>query len=1016
MSTYHQTHLSRLRRPKHASAAKDALHSLEEDEMNIEYHTPLLQPKDPPTTPTRPDGTRNDAQTGADDTLQLANTATSPNAKRTFKELATNTKGFMPVRGYMTVSTSDSVEGAIVFRSRERATSRMVSSVVSASDQKSHSSGASPMKVASDPAKATLAKDEEAEDGEDKVTQPDNVDNGDGDGVVLELYRPTEFCRPENAFCNGSPLPPAVLKMRPIAGGISGLRYDCLNGSREQGGGRYSTLSESSRLEDVRQLPLHDEEMSKISSICVDRTRAMAKDDSVSSCSADSFGAEGSAVAFQVSGLPQRIDSSTNSQSFLKSRQERNVMNGSLVPGVSRYESVTSPTRSPQVSVDVPEPTLKTVSGPYLGSSDQMALVLRVNGQRRHAHQSHQQKDNPCRRDGYADGAGAGGVKGIVNSTASLGPLGCDGEAAMTTSVSLTDALDLVRAPITGLRAIVLGNNTVEEEEAAENPELRALQAEQLKHFYSKVVRQHRDGAKSRAPACGHSPPQLATGNLSSMRESRSLCIEAAADGVVLEHEGSVPALAQPVAPPNDRRTAPVLVSVLAKRSKKQEKKVMFNMDGIAQRHAKNGCAAYMVHYGTPQPTYGVVQHTPSLVSQQSGSTEVTFSSGVAEVDDSVTWRSPLPPPLLDMGREASALPDELTPASKEGTPVGFSDRAVPVILLPTAAVREASSLSASRTPRREAHDDNSLTSSLTPPSAASAVQQQSLTLAAMVRAMPPPPALPLTTVARLSLVSAEEPRHRRFSGCKISKASKKYRKTSVSLTAGASDAVALQKGSASSIRHSQPPDAHLTSPNILSSLEVCLPHHGVCEKGSTKQQHLPQTSPGSAAVQAESPLPLRSAEVRTPPLYPMKEGVTVTPVCMPPSLRTAQAEPDHHLPSALTQPPSAAASAMITTARKITRKQRKRTGEADKKSRRGVKHRSTAPYPAGEFRAIKANTPPLPIVPSCRLTSAGSTRDRDRSKPSSSFASGSEVSVLLPPRLGAVLLHPAQDRRDSGG
>ncbi|KAG5469236.1 hypothetical protein LSCM4_02634 [Leishmania orientalis] len=1009
MSAYHQTHLPRLRRPKQASAAKEALHSPEDDEMNIQYHTPRLQPEDPPTTPTRPDGTRNDAQTGADDVLQLANTATSPNAKHNFKEVATNTKGLNTVRGYMTVSTSDSVEGAIVFRSRERATARMVSGLVSASDQKSLSSGASPMKVASDTAKATLVKDEEAEYGEDKVTQADNVDNGDSDGMVLELYRPTEICRPENAFGNESPLPPAVLKMRPIAGGMSGLRYTCLNGSREQGGGRYSTFSQSSRLEDVRQLPLHDGEMSKIRSICVDRTRAMAKDDSVCSCSADSFSAEGSAIAFQGSGLPQRIDSSTNSQFFLKSRQERNVMNGSLVPGVSRYESVTSPTRSPQVSVDVPAPTLKTVSGPYLGSSDQMALVSRVNRQRRHEHQSHQQKDNPRRRDGDADGTGAGGVGGIVNSTASLDPLGCDGEVAMTTSVSLTDGLDLVRAPITGLRAMVLGNNTVEEEEAAEDPELRALQAEQLKHFYSKVVRQHRDGAKSRAP------PQLATGNLSTMRESRSLCIEAAADGVVLGHEGSVPALAQPVAPPNDRKTAPVLVSVLAKRSKKQ-KKVIFNMDGIAQRLAKNGCAAHMVHYDTPQPTYGLVQHAPSPVARQSGSTEVVFSSGIAEVNDSVTWRSPLPPPLLDMGLKASGLPDELTPASTEGTPVGFSDRVVPVILLPTAAVQEASSLSASRTPRREAHDDNSLTSSLTPPSAANVPQQQSLTPSAMVRAMPPPPAPPLTTVAQLSLVSAEEPRHRRFSGCKILKASKKYRKTSVSLTAEASDAVVLQKGSTSSIRHSQPPDAHLTSPNILSSLEVCLPHHGVCEKGSTKQQHLPQTSPGSAAVQAESPLSLRPAEVRTPSLYRMKEGVTVTPVCMPPLLRTAQGEPDHHLPSALTQPTSAAASAMITTARQITRKQRKRTGEADKKSRRGAKHSSTAPYATGEFRAVKANTPPLPILSSCRLTSAGSARDRDRSKPSSPFASGSEVSVPLPPRLGAVILHLAQDRRDSGG
>ncbi|KAG5493737.1 hypothetical protein JIQ42_02112 [Leishmania sp. Namibia] len=1010
MSTYHQTHLSRLRRPKHASAAKEALHRLEEDEVNIQYHTPLLQPEDPPTTPTRPDGKRNDAQTRADDALQSANTATSPNAKRTFKEVATNTKGLMPVRGYMTVSTSDSVEGAIVFRSRERANARMMSGLVSASDQKSLSSGAAPMKVASDHAKATLVKDEDAEDGEDKVTQADNVDNGDGDGVVLELYRPTEICRPENAFCNESPLPPAVLKMRPIAGGISGLRYDCLNGSREQGGGRYSTLSQSSRLEDVGQLPLHDGEMSKISSICVDRARAMAKDDRVCSSSADSFSAEGSAIAFQGSGLPQRIDSSTNSKFFLKSRQERNVMNGFLVPGVSRYEFVTSPTRSPQVSVDVPAPTLKTVSGPYLGSSDQMALVSRVNGQRRHAYQSHQHEDNPRRRDGDAEGAGAGGVGGIVKSTASADPLGCDGEVAMTTSVSLTDGLDLVRAPITGLRAMVLGNNTVEEEEAAEDPELRALQAEQLKHFYSKVVRQHRDGAKSRAP------PQLATGNLSMMRESRSLCIEAAADGVVLGHEGSVPALAQPVAPPNDRKTAPVLVSVLAKRSKKQERKVMFNMDGIAQRHAKSGCAAHMVHYDTPQPTYGLVQHAPSPVARQSVSTEVAFSSGIAEVNDSVTWRSPLPPPLLVTRLKASALPDELTPASKEGTPVGFSDRAVPVILLPTAAVREASSLSASRTPGREAHDDNSLTSSLTPPSAANVVKQQSLTPAAVVRAMPPPPAPLLTTVARLSLVSAEEPRHRRFSGCKISKASNKYRKTSASLTAGASDAVVLQKGSTSSIRHSQPPDAHLTSPNILSSLEVCLPHHGVCEKGSIKQQDLPQTSPGSAAVQAESPLSLRSAEVRAPPLYRMKEEVTVTPVCMPPSLRTAQAKPDHHLPSAPTQPPSAAASAMITTARQITRKQRKRTEEADKKSRRGAKHSSTAPYSTGEFRAVKANTPPLPILSSCRLTSAGSTRDRDRSKPSSPFASGSEASVLLPPRLGAVLLHLAQDRRDSCG
>ncbi|KAG5469589.1 hypothetical protein LSCM1_02815 [Leishmania martiniquensis] len=956
MSTYHQTHSSRRRRPKLASSNEEATQSLEE--MKAYYLTSQLVLEEPPAMPTRPTEKRSDVHISVDDTLQRRNTVTSPNSTHGFKEDATSTKGFVPVRGYMTVSTSDSVESAIVFHSCERAAAMMVSGLLSDSDHKGLCSSSSPTKVASDTAKATLMDDDhdvDAEDAVDRNTEDDNVGNRHCDGVLLRLYRPEAGLQPERVSCQESPLPPAVLKMQFPAGGASGRRCNCSSGSREQGGGRYPTLSQSSRFEDVYQLPVHGREMCKNSNFSVGRTRGMAQDDQVCSSSVDSFSVEGSGATFQMSSSPKRIESSANSQFAVQPRQPRNGRNAPPILGVSRYESVTSPIRSPQVSADVSSHALMTVSGPHFVSSDQMALFSRLHGQHRHTHPCHHQHNYTGRRP-YADAVvdGGGGVEGRVPSIPSASPSSCDGEAALKTSLSLTDGFDLVRAPITGLRAILLGNNTVEEEEAAENPEMRALQAEQLKHFYSKVVRQHRDGAKSRVSACGLSPPRLTTRTYSSAQESWSLGVDTAANGLALGRKASVSTLSQPCTHANNGTSVVALASAVERTFKKQERKVVFNIDGIEQLHTKDGGTVHTPHRGTPQPTGALVQRAPSPLTLQCGSTDIAFSSGVADANDSVTWGSPPPPLLLRLGWKARARPEEPGLAATKDSPVASAGKAVLLKPLSMTPGQEASSVSAEHTSRREAEgDDNPLTSLLTASTSANLAQQPSVTPTSVVKAMPPPPGPPLTTVAQLSLVYAEEPRKRRCYGCKMLKASKKRREAAMAVATGANDAIVLQKWSTSFTLHAPPPHAHLASPNILSTTEVCPPHHGSRAKGSTKPQRLPKVSPFSAVAQAPFPFSLHSGVSGTRSAY-HKEGGTVTTVSMPPSLRTVQVVPDHNWPCALTQQPTAVASTVTTATAGLTVPKQKEQAE-EAVERGGLDAKAGIPQP---------------LLPSCRPAS----------------------------------------------
>lgn len=973
--------------------------------MNGHYHTPMLQLEEPPTTPTSPTDKRIDIPTRLDEALRQGYTKTSPNPRHPFTEANTATRCFVPMRRYMGVSASDSIESAVVFHSPNETAERMVAGVLSASEQKRISSSASPMKVDSDAVNVTLVEEDDSENIEDRDMEDDKIDDGYSDGIVFELYKPMEMRRPEHTFSKGSPLPPAMLTRRLPSGGVSGRRYNCSNGSREQAGGRYPTLSQSSRLEDTRRLPLHGGEMRKGSNICVDRTRVMAQEDMVRNSSADSFSMDGAGTAFQNIGQPQRIDSSMNSQ-FFKSRQRRNGMNTSIVHGGSHHDSMSSPSESPQVSADVAAPTLMNLSGPHLFCSDQVVLISHCRGQSGHTHANHHVHNHNHRHsDGDAAGEASSLMDRIVLGMASVDPFTGDGESGMTTSLSMADGFDLVRAPITGLRAMLLGNNAVEEEEAAEDPETRARQAEQLKHFYSKVVRQHRNCAKSGAPAGGNSPPTSATRSVSTLHAPQFFRIDdTVADCVAPEHEVGAPTLSQSSPLGDEERAALVLESVVAKKTKKREKRVMFNMSGMEPRHTEGGVRPNVPHHGTPQPTCALVPHAPSPLARQCFGVEMTSSCGEAEMNDLGTWDSPLLPTSLRTARRAGDMQNQLTLATSARWTealTGSADGAVRALPLSVIPVRGAPSMSSLQTSRcGDEDDEHCLTDRLTPSASANFAQQQLPTFAPIATASPSPPAPPeSTTLEKLSVILAEAPRKHCFSGGKVPKASTKRREADMALAAGADDAIVLPQSTISFGPQLRFPYSHLVSSNVLSSLEVCLPDRDSSRKGSSRPRHPPQTSLGISCAQTKSPSPLQSTEVGVLPVH-HKSGGTVTQVFVPPLLRAAQAFPDRDLPSEPMQTPSTMVSMVATAAAGLTT--RKRNAKVDTKSWCNSQHSSASSFPIVKSHAVKTGLPLLPAQSSSRRSRDELPREWPSNKPTSPSVSGDGVSVLQPSALTA--------------
>ncbi|KAI5687147.1 hypothetical protein MNV84_07195 [Leishmania braziliensis] len=932
MSAYYQMHSSPGHRLKHAATPIGVTPSHEEDEVRGHRNTPELQPEEPPT---RPAEKCVDMPTRVDDALRLGYTTTSPIARHAVKEVPTSTRGVVPIQRYMAVSTSDSIGSTVVFHPPDRAVARMVSELLSVSEHKSLSRCASSVKIGTDTVNMTLVEeDDDDDDAEDRNTENDKADdNVDGDVVMFELYKPTEMRRPENAFSGGSPLPSVVLRMRFPTGGASERRCSGSNGSREQASGRYLTLSQSSRLEDAHRLASRGGEICKSSNSSI-----------------DSFSVVGAGTAFQCSGQPQRMESSMNSQLFHKSTRLRNAMNAPLVRGGSRYDSVRSPCESTQVSADVAAPTVMNFSGPHLLSSDQMALFSHSRGHNRHKHANHLQlRQNRCHCDGSVEADGTRQLDGIVLGMASVDPLTGDGEAAMASSLSPTDGFELVRAPITGLRAMVLGNDAVEEEEAAEDPEMRELQSEQLKRFCSKVVRQHRDGAERDVSAHGNLPPTSTTSVISTLQTQQALCMDAiAADSVALGHEVGVPPFLQSPALRDDGQAAQILESVLANKLKKRGKKVMFNMNGMEPHDTEGGGAAQLPHRSNPQSTCVRLHREPSPLALQCGVARRTPSSDQAEVPNSV-------------------------------------DEAVPVLLLQAPLGRGAPSLSVTNTPRRaDKDDDHPLTPLLPSPKSATLMQQQQQPASAEILAtIPLHPVPPSATLAQLSVFMAEDPRKRLSSVGKMSEISKRSCIATVARLEGTGDAIGLRQSSNFLSCHTRSYNSHLAPPNVLSSVEVCLPVQYSSKKERT-QQHPAQRSTGSAS-----------------PVHRIEQGGRATSAFMSPSLHTAQVVPEQDLASAPTQPAWTTTLTLTTAAAGLaTAKRNERKEKAYKKSRRDATHKSTLSFPIVKSHVVEKVVPQLPTTPSIRPPCAESPREWASAKPSLSSFSGDEVSLMLPPAL----------------
>ncbi|GET92060.1 hypothetical protein, unknown function [Leishmania tarentolae] len=956
---------------------------------------PMLQAEEQSTTPTRSAENCIDSSGRCDEALRPGYIMTSPNSSYPFKEANSTTRGLVPMRGYMTLNTSDSIESSVVLHSPDRAAMKMVSGFLSVSEQRLPSNAPSSMKVGSDIVNVTLAEDEASEDVEDRSIDDDRIDDGYSNGVVFELYKPMEMRRPDHTFSKGSPLPPAVLTRWLPAGGVSGFRYNCSNGSREQASGRYTTLSQSSRFEDARGVPSHGGEMCKGNSICFDRTRAMIQEDVVRNSSADSLSIHAAGTAFQNSGQPQRIDSSMNSQSLFKVKQRRNVASASCGHGGSHHGSMSSPIESPKLPADVTVPTLMKASSPHLLCSDQMALNFHPRGENRSTHtNSLLHNQNHRHSDGNGNGEGASVLDVIVLSVASADPLTSGGEAFTTASMPITDGFDLVRAPITGLRAMVLGNNSIEEEEAVDDPEMRALQAEQLKHFYTKVVRHHRNCAKSGAPTRDTSLPTLKTKPALTPKTPQSLGIDdKVADCVALVHECGAPTLRPSFPLVDEGRAVVALESDLAKKSRKREKRVMFR-NATEQEDAEGCGTAHLPHHSTPKQPLQLLSPAPPPLALKCGGAELTSISGEGEVNDLCSRESPPPPAsphtargVLDM---QNCLASTTSATTKMDMLTSSANETVPALALPVTPVRRALKTSALGTPQREdEEDEHTLTVPVTPSTPVNFAQQQLPTLTSMARPSPSPLAL-CTTLEKFSAIYAEAPRKRFLFGGRMSQVSTTCRKGSVAVVAGAGDTIVQPQSSTLSAPQLWSSSSYLVPPNALSSLEVCLPDRDSCKKSSTWSQ----TRLSISYAQKKPPLPRQVAEDSASTAPHFTSGGTTDPGFTPPFPRDVQANSDGELPfepmkTRLTTAPLVATAPAMPTARQPKVK--------TVKSQPSAQHSSRLIAPRGTSHVVKTNPSLLPTPFSSQMSRNESLRDRAHTKSATPSVSCEEVSVSLP-------------------
>lgn len=561
--------------------------------------------------------------------------------------------------------------------------------------------------------------------------------------------------------CRESPMAPNKLPIVPIPDSFSQRCTMSISLRDQHGDGRYAAMSQSSRLDEARQYSPRtlDGDDSLLDPAA--RRHIPLLDDMVRNSTTESF------VAEDAAGQPPRVDASLTSQNFIRNYKRRHTTPGnggrSGGGGGGRYGS-TSMSGSPRVSADAVAARPAGSAAPELLSSDQLTRMPTVHGKRRGRKSTGAEAEDIPRGRHDSDVLGSPAAATFLRA----------GDASLSYSPPV-DEFAAVRAPVSGLRAKVLGNTVIDEDEAAENPEVQALLTQQIERFVSKVVRQQHGGGGT---AGGDSP--CATGldetRAEILRRANAEAAAATADSINRDEQKT--AVRQPLT----EGVAEISTNpAVARRLRNASKRVRFDLGGLVPRDGDGPDALRMPrHSGSAQrssspPAAPTVQDTNDSertprITPQVVDVRSLLRAGVCENEISFPAT-----PVRDTAAEEEEVVVVISTAAPTPTHLASADRVAP----PQESFR--SSVDGSDQPRCTPLSPQSVAA----PSAAATPS---------AKGVPAPPA-----------TSAQEPQQRRKSAGKIRKATKMHRKAAVALVSGASESVVVSRSStSSSVRQSQ--------------------------------------------------------------------------------------------------------------------------------------------------------------------------------------------------------------------
>lgn len=448
-----------------------------------------------------------------------------------------------------------------------------------------------------------LQAEEECVSARDEMSDPVEAPPATGE-PGLELFGPLDQRRNYNVE---SPLIPPNLTIQ--CTDVFPQHHHCRDGQGD-GGVRYNILSHSSHKDDNENDSAHPADRFHEEP----HTSRSGGDDIVLCSTGGNISSRYGAVAAAVppvavaSSTPQLLDTTTTtSQLMFKAKQQHQQHRSHRSRGAGSQSSNSSPLES----ADATSPA-EADHGPELVSSDQVLLPAHMV-RHRNAEKGHR-----------------------INSGRAGSELSMDNHTLCRVASPSVDGFDLVRAPVTGIRAKLLGSEYIDEEEAAEDPEAREQQTAQLKSFYTKVVRQHLDGGEV----------------LASPMEKSSLT--KAVERPLSQIDGSTHPKLSAV-----EVSLPLSASGEAKKSKRK-KKVAFHIDPPGPQSSQTATVVRKYLPSTLRKAEVLQKRPPSPFKLQ-GTRPPDETSGL---DDSavVTWQSPPPSQPLSTTQHSGAAPMGFSP------------------------------------------------------------------------------------------------------------------------------------------------------------------------------------------------------------------------------------------------------------------------------------------------------------------------------------------------------------------